>query len=188
MAAAAQELRYRKTGYTDGSLAHDLDWAVLERELSHAGETPRHQEQEVARPQSKVQTQAKVLVRERQRVAPLTVLGFSAAIVMAVMVLLCCIQLTALSAETVTLKSQLSVLKTEHVTLTAEYERMFDLASVKEAAENAGMTKPGTSQICYIDLSESDNAVVYQFEEPGVLARTLTSLRHGVYAVVEYFD
>ena len=44
------------------------------------------------------------------------------------------------------------------------------------------------SQICYLDLSEGDSAVVYRKEDPNVLSRALTSLNHGVYAVVEYFD
>ena len=45
MASAAQDLRYRrKQGMVDGSLAHDLDWVVRERELEHAGEAPRRRE------------------------------------------------------------------------------------------------------------------------------------------------
>jgi len=96
--------------------------------------------------------------------------------------------LTALSAETVALKQEITQLESENVVLTAQYERMFDRNSVKEAAEAAGMSKPGSSQIFYIDLSDGDNAVVYQRSEPTVLSRLLTSLNHGVYAVVEYFD
>ena len=111
-----------------------------------------------------------------------------AAAVLALLVLMSYIQLTALSAETVELKQQLSALETENVTLTAQYERMFDLDAVKEAAEAAGMTKPGSSQIYYIDLSGGDTAVIYRQEDPGILSRLLTSLNHGIYAVVEYFD
>jgi hypothetical protein len=50
------------------------------------------------------------------------------------------------------------------------------------------MAKPSASQVYYIDLSSGDSAVVYQTEDPSVLSRLLTSLNHGVYAVVEYFD
>ena len=88
----------------------------------------------------------------------------------------------------VELKSRLSALETENVTLTAQYERMYDLETVKAAAEAAGMGKPSNSQIYYIDLSDGDSAVVYQREEPDVLSRLLTSLNHGIYTVVEYFD
>ena len=50
------------------------------------------------------------------------------------------------------------------------------------------MSKPSSSQIYYIDLSDGDSAVVYQQAEPGVLSRLLTSLHHGFYTVVEYFN
>ena len=120
--------------------------------------------------------------------SPFTVLGTMAVVGMAVLVLMGYIQLTVLSADTVALKNELATLETENLRLTTEYERMFDLATVKEAAEAAGMVKPSSSQICYIDLSEGDSAVVYQQEDPSVLTRVLTSLHHGVYAVVEYFD
>ena len=185
MAATARELQYRQSGRAvDGSLARDLDWAVRERELTHAGELPRHREKE----QIKVHEKPKVQVRERQHVSPFTVLGTMAAIGMAVLLLMGYIQLTVLSADTVALKKELSTLQTENLRLTTEYERMFDLATVKEAAEAAGMVKPGSSQICYIDLSEGDSAVVYQQSDPGVHSRLLTSLHHGFYAVVEYFN
>ena len=184
MASAARDLWYENGRSVDGRLAYELDWAVLERGLRHDGEMPGAREQE----QGNVHEEPKVQVRERQHVSPLTVLGTMAVIGMAVLVLMGYIQLTVLSADTVALKEELSVLETENLRLTTEYERMFDLATVKEAAEAAGMVKPGSSQMCYIDLSEGDSAVVYRQEDPSVLTRVLTSLHHGVYAVVEYFD
>ena len=186
MAATARELRYRQSERAvDGSLARDLDWAVRERELRHAGEAPRHQEQ--VRQQPKVHAAPKVLVRERQQVSLFSLLGFAAVAGLAVLVLMSYLQLTALASDTVALKKQLSTLETEHATLTAQYEQMFDLTTVREAAEAAGMTKPSTSQICYLDMAGGDSAIVYQQEEPSVLSSVLTSLNHGVYAVVEYF-
>lgn len=186
MAATARELRYRQSERAvDGSLARDLDWAVRERELRHAGEAPRHQEQ--VRQQPKVHAAPKVLVRERQQVSLFSLLGFAAVAGLAVLVLMSYIQLTALASDTVALKKQLSTLETEHATLTAQYEQMFDLTTVREAAEAAGMTKPSTSQICYLDMAGGDSAIVYQQEEPSVLSSVLTALNHGVYAVVEYF-
>ncbi len=184
MATAARQPWHQNGQSVDGSLAYDLDWAVRERELRHAGELPRRQERE----QVKVHERPKVQVRERQHVSPFTVLATAASIVMAVMVLFGYIQLTVLSADTVALKKELSTLETENLRLTTEYERMFDLATVKEAAEAAGMVKPGSSQICYIDLSEGDSAVVCRETQPSVLARIVTSLRRGAAAVVEYLD
>lgn len=189
MAAAARELWYQQNGRAvDGSLARDLDWAVRERELQHAGEESRYQEREAVRQQPKVHAAPRVQVRERQQVSVFTLLGFTAVIGMAVLMLMSHIQLTAIASDTVALKNQLETLETEYVGLTAQYEQMFDLTTVREAAEAAGMTKPSASQICYLDISGGDTAIVYQKEDPSVLTSVLTSLNHGVYAVVEYFD
>ena len=186
MASAAREYRYAHREFsTNGSLARDLAWAVRERELEHAGEVPRHERTQAA---PKVYHKEQVLARERQAIPVLSVLGVTAVAVAAVMLLLSYVQLTTLAADTVALKSELTVLQAENVSLTAQHEQMFDLATVKEVAEAAGMSKPSSSQIYYIDLSEGDSAVVYQQEESNLLSRLLTSLNHGIYAVVEYFE
>jgi len=180
VASAAKELRYSNTGMVYGDLAYDLDRELRERQFRHAGEAPRQRQAAKELPQ--VQT------RERQKLSVLTVLGFGAAAALAVLVLMSYIQLMGISNSVVSLKSQLEDLETENVTLTTQYERMYDLNTVQEAAEAAGMSKPSGSQIYYIDLSDGDSAVVYQQKEPDVLSRLLTSLHHGVYAVVEYFE
>ena len=188
MASAAKDLRYRYS--VNGNLAHDLDWEIRERELRHAGELPRPKAapQTQTRRAAKAKAETRVEVRERQGVAYSTVVGCAVALGMAIMVLLSYIQLTALSSETVRLKNDLSQLQTQNVSLTTQYERMFDLSTVKEAAEKAGMTKPSNSQICYVDLSGGDTAVVFRQEEPNMLGKALTSVHHGFYSVVEYFD
>lgn len=190
--AAARELRYHSRGAVYGDLAYDLDREVREHALRHAGEAPRRQtaETETAVPKARprVRSLSKAQVRQRQKVSILSVLGVGAAIGLAVLLMMGYIQLTAISDEVVSLQDQLAELETENVALTAQHEQMFDLATVKEVAEAAGMSKPSSSQIYYIDLSEGDSAVVYQQEETNLLSRLLTSLNHGIYAVVEYFE
>ena len=66
MASAVGELRYYSGRAVSGSLAYDLDRELRERELSHAGEMPRHREQ--VREQPKVRRVAKVQVRQAQKV------------------------------------------------------------------------------------------------------------------------
>lgn len=185
MASAAKELRYSNTGMVYGDLAYDLDRELRERQFrQRRGSPPAPGSKGTAAgpPGDRVQT------RERQKLSVLTVLGFGAAAALAVLVLMSYIQLMGISNSVVSLKSQLEDLETENVTLTTQYERMYDLTTVQEAAEAAGMSKPSGSQIYYIDLSDGDSAVVYQQKEPDVLSRLLTSLHHGVYAVVEYFE
>ena len=186
MAATAHDLRRMQNGHAvNGSLAYDLDWAVRERELRHAGEAPRYEERKAVKEEVKAAPQ--VQVREQQRVSVVSVAGIASVILMAVVVLMSYIQLTMVAADTVALKQELSALETEHTALTAEYEQMFDLATVRVAAEAAGMSKPSASQICYLDLTGGDHAVIYQKEESSVLSHVLTSVNTGVGAVVEYF-
>jgi cell division protein FtsL len=182
MAAAARDMRYRGKQAVNGSLAYDLDYAVRERELRHAGEVPRTREK------AKVHEKPRVLIRARQYISPLTVLSIAAVLGLSLLVLLSYVQLTQLSAETVKLQNQLQELDTENANLTAQYQRMFDMASVKEAAEAAGMSKPSSTQMSRLDLSAGDSAVAYLKKEPGLFSRLLSSLHGGVYAVVEYFD
>ena len=181
-----KELRYSNRNAVYGDLAYDLDRELRERQFRHAGEAPRQLQAAKELPQ--VRRATRVQTRERQKLSVLTVLGFGAAAALAVLVLMSYIQLMGISNSVVSLKSQLEDLETENVTLTTQYERMYDLSTVQEAAEAAGMSKPSGSQIYYIDLSDGDSAVVYQQKEPDVLSRLLTSLHHGVYAVVEYFE
>ena len=117
MASTAKDLRYRNEYPVSGSLAHDLDWEIRERQLRHAGETPRRRVQEETRTLQKTKTQVHVQLRERQEVSYVAIAGFALVIGLAVMVLLSYIQLTVLSGETVALKNELSQLQTQNVSL-----------------------------------------------------------------------
>ena len=184
MAAATRNMRYRGKQAVNGSLAYDLDYAAREWELRHAGEAPKARKKTKA----KVREMPHVLIRARQYVSPLALLSVAAIMGLALLVLMSYVQLTMLSAETVKLQGQLEELESENVSLTAQYQRMFDMASVKEAAEAAGMSKPSGTQLGRLDLSAGDSAVAYQQKEPGLFSRILASLHGGVYAVVEDFD
>ena len=184
-------VRSREPGYELIRQTARLVSGKLFRIRGKLGPVQRRQTAEPeAAPKAKprVRSLSKAQVRQRQKVSILSVLGVGAAIGLAVLLMMGYIQLTAISDEVVSLQDQLAELETENVALTAQHEQMFDLATVKEVAEAAGMSKPSSSQIYYIDLSEGDSAVVYQQEETNLLSRLLTSLNHGIYAVVEYFE
>ena len=184
--AARREFTQYNNNLIYGNLAYDLDREMREHDLHHAGEERR--EETTARPAAKVKALERPLVREAQKVSVVSVLGFAVVAVAAVMVLLNYVTLTQLSSDVVSLKNELTALKSENVKLTAEYQQMYDLSTVKEAAEAAGMAKPVSGQVYYMDLSDGDSAVVYRTETPSVLSRLMTSLHHGVYTVVEYFN
>ena len=112
---------------------------------------------------------------------------FAALAAMVALMIMCRAQLTEISSQVVSVQKEISALEDEHVALLTRYEKTFDLTTIKEAAAAAGMAKPSSSQVYYIDLSEPDSVVVYQQKSQNVLSRALTSLGNGVCAVVEYF-
>ena len=96
-------------------------------------------------------------------------------------------QLTRVSASVSSIKSEISDLEEEHVSLLTRYEKTFDLATIKEVAENAGMSKPTSGQIEYIDLSGGDTAVVYRSEGGNALHGIFAQVEAGVSSIWEFF-
>lgn len=172
----------RRNSITYGSLAYDLDTLVRERQLEEAAEIPERRPE----PERQVQTQPHRQAQVRTRPSLLTLCSVVTVCAMVMVLLLGYVQLTTVSNHVSGIKSELATLEEEHVSLLAEYEKTFDLATIKAAAEEAGMSKPTSGQIQYIDLSGSDAAVVYG-DEPGVVSKAATSLKDGAMSVWEYF-
>lgn len=185
--------RYNTPGVVDGNLARKLDSRALERRLERSGQLDfdqqyrRRRETEAER-LSRRRSQAKAAVRPAQRVSFAAVLGFAFVGALMVATLLCYVRINSISRSIVSMKERISVLQVEQVALLTQYEQAFDLSSVKEAAEAAGMTIPSESQIYYIDLPGEDQAVSYTGRDGGLLDRVLTGLSRAMYAVVEYFQ
>ena len=159
-----------------GNLAYDLDALVRERTLEEAGrmpEQPRPQPQRRSEPAQRPRQQA--AAQPKVQVSPL-VLGCVA--VLAVMVV----------ALLMGYVKEMNRLNTEHVGLLTEYEQTFELATVKEVAEAAGMSKPSAGQIEYVELGGPDTAVIYAAGEDGALTKAFASVKDGVLALVEYFQ
>ena len=165
-----------------GSLAYDLDTLARERQLEEAGEMPERS----GAPQPKAQPRRHPQAQAKTRPSPLLVGGIVLVCALVMVLLLGYVQLTMVSNHVVTIKDQLTTLQEEHVALVTEYEKTFDLATIKAAAEEAGMSKPTSGQIQYIDLSGSDTAVVYG-DEPGVVEKAISSIKGGAQFIWEYF-
>ena len=130
---------------------------------------------------------ARVEVRQAGAVAPFGVIGFLAVAIFAVMLVTSYAQLTVANDEMVSLRRELSQLKEENVTLSAQYEKVFDLATV-EAAVGDTMVRPTGDQVVYIDLSEPDTVIVFE-EEAGVSGlRTIADGIGSIFSsITEYF-
>ncbi len=188
---ARRPARQMNNRYVSGNLAHDYDY--LEREQRRRAEreereyAERRAREAAPRPQPRRRAETAPKHRERIRVSNLVVLGFLATAAVAVMLLMSYAQLAAISGEVVREQKTLASLEEEHVRLVARYERTFDLTAIKEAAEEAGMAKPSSSQIYYIDLSAPDNVVLYRRAEANVFSRALGSVERSLESFVEYF-
>ena len=170
-ATARKRTRYAETRGTYGNLAY-AEPAV--RPLERGGS-------EVLRPQPKVRpreraaVRPKVRVREAGQISVFAVVGFLAVGVFAVLLMLSTVQLTRVSDEMISLKSQLSNLQSEEKKLMAQYELAYDLSTIEQKVTSDGsMVKPQSSQIYTLDLSEEDSVVHYSRENGG--AETVDSL------------
>lgn len=151
------------------------------------GEELQRRERPKSREWAKALTRTQVEVREAGQVAPFAVVGFLAVLVFAALLLFSYVQLTVANGEMTALRSELTALQTENATLTAQYEKVFDMATI-EAAVGDTMVHPTADQVVYIDLSEPDTVEVYGGGETyrGPLG-ALRSAGAVLGEIVEYF-
>ena len=173
-------------GATYGSLAYDLDALAREKQLDEAGKLPQKKvrpAQPEVQPVQRRQTAARAAVRP----SPALALGTVLVVGMVIALMLCYVKLTGISDNVSSIKREISALEEEHVALLTAYERTFDLATVKAAAEAAGMSKPSSGQIQYIDLSGADSVEVYAAGGAAAL-NGFTEKAESLWAyVLEYF-
>ena len=121
------------------------------------------------------------------RPSPVVVLGTLVIAGMVIALMLCYVKLTGISDNVSSIKREISALEEQHIALLTEYERTFDLAAVKAAAEAAGMSKPSSGQIQYIDLSGADSVEVYAAGGTAAL-NGFTARVEDIWAyILEYF-
>mgnify|MGYP006962265970 FL=1 len=173
-------------GATYGSLAYDLDALAREKQLDEAGKLPQKKvrpAQPEVQPVQRRQSAARAAVRP----SPVLLLGTVLVVGMVIALMLCYVKLTGISDNMSSIKREISALEEEHVALLTAYERTFDLATVKAAAEAAGMSKPSSGQIQYIDLSGADSVEVYAAGGAAAL-NGFTEKAESLWAyVLEYF-
>ena len=173
-------------GATYGSLAYDLDALAREKQLDEAGKLPQKKvrpAQPEVQPVQRRQSAARAAVRP----SPVLLLGTVLVVGMVIALMLCYVKLTGISDNVSSIKREISALEEEHVALLTAYERTFDLATVKAAAEAAGMSKPSSGQIQCIDLSGADSVEVYAAGGAAAL-NGFTEKAESLWAyVLEYF-
>ena len=162
----------------DGSAARQLEQEEVLR--------PRP----LVRPRERAVVRPKVRVREEGIVSPFAVVGFLAVLVFAVLLLFSYVQLAVISDQVVSLRSDLTGLKTEEAKLRAQYELAYDLESIEQNLTDSGaMVKPQNGQIIYVDLSEPDSVTYFQQEEEATGVEGAVESMHSIFTeIVEYFS
>ena len=172
---------YRPAGAVNGNLAHDLKSRELERKLERSGQMDfdqyyHHRQESKVDRRIRERKRARAAVRQPEKIPLGAVVGGSMIAVLAILVVYCQVQINSISNEIVEMKKQISELETEQVSLRTKYEQAFDLATVKETAEAAGMRQPADGQIIYIDLPGEDQAVTVGQPDESVLAKVFSML------------
>lgn len=176
-----------------GSLAYDLNtlnWGEFD---GNAVRQPQEQPQEpLRRPERRErprqEPRRRPAARPREHASPVMLAGVAVLLMMAVVLMMGYIRLMQASHDVTVKQSQLlQQAQEDNVALGVAYEKAFDQSAVKAAAQAAGMTKPTTDQIEYIELGGADMAEICRPESTGPLAQAWNWVKNGVDAVVEYF-
>lgn len=178
----AQRDDRRRYGYMDGSLAYDLDALARERALEEAG---RMDEERHARPLAAPKRHP--VAQPVAKLSPLTVACGVLLAGLVVVLLMGYVRLTEVTASISEMKTEISQLEEQHVSLLTQYEKTFDLATVKRVAEESGMKKPTSGQIEYVELPVSDSTEVYRSDVGNAFERIISSISLAISTVVEYF-
>lgn len=186
---AAYRRRTTTTYNTYGSVAYApaYDGSAVRaprREEELYQPAPQPKQREKVRRRELVRAQAQV--REAGQVAPFAVVGFLAVAIFAVMLVMSYAQLMVANNQMVTLRDELSDLQAENATLTAEYEKVFDMERLQETVGGT-MVRPGSDQVVYIDLSAPDAVTVYGGESVSGVQGALDSAAKVLGGIVEYF-
>lgn len=175
----AAEVKRRSTYASYGNVAYDPAYAPERETETEARPLIRQRE--------RVRSRARVMVRPAGYVSPTAVIGFVAVAVMAVMILMSYVRLTAAGDNVVRLRKESATLAEEHSKLLSEYELAYDLKTVEEVATTqVGMIKPQPGQEITMDLSEPDSAEVYRQEE-GIFSRLWNGVADVANNIVAFF-
>lgn len=147
--------------------------------------SPRPETRERKRPRKL--TRAHVQVREAGQVAPFAVVGFLAVAVLAVMLLSSHAQMAVEYDQLVNLRGQVSELKADNAKLQAQYEQVFDMATIQGAVGDT-MVRPTGDQVSYIDLSEPDAVEVFsESKGSNVIVNAFREVGSFLGGIIEYF-
>ena len=125
-----------------GSLAYDLNtlnWEQLDGNAVRQPQEPLRRPERDIRPQR--EPRRRPAARPREHASPILVGGVAVLALMVVVLMMGYVKLTQASHDLTAKQSQLQQVQEERVALGVAYEKAFDQAAVKAAAQNAAAPK-----------------------------------------------
>lgn len=137
-------------------------------------------------PEEEILPQRQQRVKVKTAVAPFTLFGMAAALLMMVLVVFGYVQLFEATTKVGTLQSQLQQLTTEQTLLESRYEGRIDLNLVKERAQELGMSEPKAEQIVYISLAGTDKAEIFEEEKTNIVGEIVQAVEQSFSDLIAY--
>ena len=180
--------RYNTPGVVDGNLARKLDSRELERRLDKSGQMDfdqlyHRQRMTDAERRAKQRAKVRASVRPAQPVSLAAIAGALCVAGLMVVLLLCYVKMNTISRSIVAMKTQITQLEVDQVSLLPRHEQAFDLSTVKASAEAAGMTQPSDSQVFYIRLPGENQATSHK--SGGTLDSFFAAFQHDLFTAQE---
>lgn len=165
---------------SDGNAAYDLQSfggvnVVREREY----QLPRQPQQPVRETKT---------VKAHSQVPVASIAGFVAAAALLMLVIFSYVQLYEISAANDQLRRDLANIEAENVEMMNHYTGIVDLNAVELiATSQLGMQRPAQDQIVYVDLGNSDKAVIIDSQGENILSSSADAVVGTFRYILEYF-
>lgn len=177
---AAENRRYT----TNGAAAYNV-YSNTYADGRYDGNAARRPERQ-GLPEERAVPRRQERVKVKTAVAPFTLFGMAAAVMMLVLVIFGYVQLFEATTRVGELQSQLKQLNTEQTLLESKYESKIDLKVVQERAEKLGMTMPKEEQVVYISLAGSDRAEIFEEEKTNIVSEIVQAVEESVSNLIAY--
>ncbi len=167
--------------YSDGNAAYDIHSyggvnVVREREYQLPQE-PVHQPEQGQKPS-----------KARSQVPVTSVLGFMAAAALLVLVIFSYVRLYEITSANDDLRAELATIQQENAEMANRYTGIIDLNAVELiATSQLGMQRPVQDQIVYVDLGNSDKAVIIESQGESIVSSAANAVVDTFRYILEYF-
>ena len=184
-----QEEAIRTEYFTDGAAAYDIySGSAAPQEIPYRQAEEERLARERQRQRDEAHANAVRYARAKQAVPLGAVVGYAVVAVALVLVLLSCVRLSVVTSEISALSSQYTELEAKNKSLSARYEKTFNLNEVKEYATGTlGMKQMLESNVTRYSMARADRGVVLARDDSTGLG-LLSATREFIASLMAYLQ